>query len=75
MPVDCARWQGPLQSDQGWHLVLVTAHAPQRDPALAEIRAQVRDDYRRDAAASGQEKAIRDVVSRYNVEVRLKPAP
>jgi hypothetical protein len=75
MPVDSARWQGPLRSDQGWHLVLVTAHAPQRDPALAEIRAQVRDDFRRDAAASGQEKSIRDVVSRYNVEIRMEPAP
>src|SRR5512139_1674511 len=74
LPVDATRWQGPLRSDQGWHLVLVTAHAPQRDPALAEIRAQVRDDFRRDAAAARQEQAIRDVISRYDVEVDLGPA-
>ena len=42
--MDASRWQGPLQSEQGWHLVLLTAHAPERDPALAEVRAQVRDD-------------------------------
>ena len=70
LAVDASRWQGPIRSDQGWHLVLVTAHAPQRDPALAEIRAQVRDDFRRDAAAVQQEQAIRDVMSRYEVDIR-----
>jgi PPIC-type PPIASE domain len=75
LPVDSRRWQGPLHSDQGWHLVLVTAHAPRRDPALAEVRAQVRDDFRRDAAAGRQEKAIQDVVSRYSVEIKMKPQP
>jgi len=71
LPVDGSRWQGPLRSDQGWHLVLVTAHAPQRDPQLAEIRAQVRDDFRRDAAAERQEQAIREVIARYEVELKL----
>jgi hypothetical protein len=74
LPVDASRWQGPLLSDQGWHLVLVTGHAPQRDPALAEIRAQVLDDYRRDAAASRQEQAVKDVISRYRVDVATDAA-
>jgi hypothetical protein len=74
LPVDSSTWRGPLRSDQGWHLVLVTAHAPQRDPQLGEIRAQVRDDFRRDAAAARQEKAIREVVDRYSVKLELKPA-
>ena len=75
LPVDPSKWQGPLRSDHGWHLVLVTAHAPQRDPGLAEIRAQVADDWRRDAAAARQEAAIRGVMARYTVDVELKPAP
>lgn len=74
LPVDAARWQGPLRSDQGWHVVLVTAHSPQRDPSLAEIRAQVRDDYRRDAAAARQEQAVREVIGRYKVEIDLGTA-
>jgi hypothetical protein len=70
LAVDASKWQGPIRSDQGWHLVLVTAHAPRRDPALSEIRAQVRDDFRRDAAAKRQEQAIQDVMSRYEVDIR-----
>lgn len=71
LPVDPAQWRGPLRSDHGWHLVLVTGHAPQREPQLAEIRAQVRDDFRRDAAAARQEEAVRDVMARYEVDVQL----
>jgi hypothetical protein len=71
LPVDPSRWQGPLRSDLGWHLVLVTARAPQRAPRLAEIRAQVRDDFLTAAAAARQEQAIREVIARYEVE--LKP--
>ena len=71
LPVAASSWQGPLRSDQGWHLVLITAHAPQRDPALAEIRSQVRDDLRRDAAAARQEQAVKDVTSRYQVDIEL----
>jgi hypothetical protein len=71
LPVDASRWQGPLRSDQGWHLVLICAHAPQREPLLAEIRPQVRDDFQRDAAAARQEQAIRDVMSRYKVQIDL----
>jgi hypothetical protein len=70
LAVDASKWQGPIGSDQGWHLVLVAARAPQRDPALSEIRAQVRDDFRRDAAATRQEQAIQDVMSRYDVDIR-----
>lgn len=69
LPVDASRWQGPLQSEQGWHLVLLTAHAPQRDPVLAEVRAQVRDDLLRDAAAERQQRAVDELISRYTVEI------
>lgn len=69
LPVDDSRWQGPLQSDHGWHLVLLTAHAPQRDPALAEVRTQVRDDLLRDAAAERQQRAVDEVISRYKVDI------
>jgi hypothetical protein len=69
LPVDASRWQGPLRSDQGWHLVLLTSHAPQRDPALVEVRAQVRDDLLRDAAAERKQLAVQEVISRYKVDI------
>lgn len=70
LPVDAARWQGPLRSDEGWHLVLLTAHSPGRMPTLAEIRAQVVDDWRRDRAAALQEQSIRALIDSYKVELR-----
>jgi hypothetical protein len=70
LPVDALRWQGPLRSDEGWHLVLLTAHAPGRMPALAEIHAQVLDDWRRDRAAALQEQSVRALIDSYKVELR-----
>lgn len=68
-------WQGPLRSEHGWHLVLVTGHAPARQPAFEEIRERVRDDLRRDRARGLQEQAIRALVDDYQVERRDAGAP
>jgi hypothetical protein len=75
LPADNA-WHGPLQSAQGWHLVLSTAHATERLPELKEIRARVLEDWRRERATALQEQALRLLVDSYVVELRgLKPAP
>jgi hypothetical protein len=38
-------WIGPYESDFGWHLVRVSARSAARDPAFAEVEAQVRSDF------------------------------
>jgi peptidyl-prolyl cis-trans isomerase C len=68
LPVS-AQWQGPLHSTLGWHLLLVTAHQPGRDPGLAEVRAQVVDDFRRARAAETQQQSERELVGRYRVVI------
>jgi parvulin-like peptidyl-prolyl isomerase len=70
LPVDARTWQGPLQSDQGWHLVLLTAHTPGRAPTVAEIRERLLDDVKRDRAARGQQQAIDALVGQYRVDLR-----
>jgi hypothetical protein len=70
LPADSSHWQGPLRSEQGWHVVLVTGHAPGRMPGLGEIRAQLVDDYRRERAAGERERAIQALVASYQVEWR-----
>ena len=70
LPVDADRWQGPLESDEGWHLVLLTAHTAGGVPALAEMRPQVADDWRRDREAQLQEQSVRALVGSYKVELR-----
>lgn len=64
-------WAGPLQSEYGWHAVLVTARAPARDPQFSEIRDRVVDDARRARADAARERAVADIVGRYKV-VRAK---
>jgi hypothetical protein len=63
-------WRGPVQSMHGWHLVMLTAHAPGRLPALDDIRALVLDDYQRERAAALKEAALRSLVDGYEVQLR-----
>jgi peptidyl-prolyl cis-trans isomerase C len=63
------KWQGPLRSNQGWHLLLITAHQPGRVPELAEVRTQVIDDYRRERAAEDLKKSEQELVGRYQVVI------
>lgn len=76
LPVNAARWQGPLRSDQGWHLVLLTAHTPARAPTVDEIRDQLVDDVKRDRAARQQQQAIDALLGQYRVDLHdLARAP
>lgn len=72
LPVDAGKWQGPLRSDLGWHLVLLTNHTAERTPALSEIREQVQDDLRRDRAAEATERTIRALIDTYKVELDMR---
>jgi parvulin-like peptidyl-prolyl isomerase len=60
-------WQGPIRSDYGWHLVLVTRTTPAALPRLSDVQAQVKDDLLRDTIAGYREKAILDLTRRFTV--------
>ena len=66
--MDESRWQGPIQSEYGYHLVLVTNHQPARLPPLVEVEKQVREDLRRQKKNEAVEASIAGVVSGYRVE-------
>jgi hypothetical protein len=68
LPVGTGVWQGPLHSDTGWHLVLLTAHTPARAPRVDEIRDRLVDDLKRDRAAQRQEQAIQALIDQYQVK-------
>ena len=67
--VPTASWLGPIRSHYGYHLVLVAASSPARMPALTEIHVQVLEDYRRDARALAQERAVAELRRHYQVQV------
>ncbi|MGE0387883.1 MAG: peptidyl-prolyl cis-trans isomerase [Gammaproteobacteria bacterium] len=71
LPVDGRRWQGPLQSQYGAHLVMLVRHSPARLIPLAKARARVEDDLRRERAQDNERRLIDEVVAGYRVERRL----
>lgn len=63
------RWQGPLESSLGFHLVRVTSRAAADSSSFAASRAQVRLDYLRDALAAAQDENYRKLRARYQVSI------
>lgn len=62
------QWQGPLASAYGQHLVLLTALAPARDPALEEVRAQVLQDWLVARSNERLRELVQNVRAQYTVE-------
>jgi hypothetical protein len=69
LPAGDARWQGPLRSSLGWHLVLVTAYGAGGMPAFSDVRAQVLDAHQRERAMAARQQAERELVGRYQVVI------
>ena len=64
-PLD--RWIGPLQSEYGWHVVLISGRTPAHAPTLEEVSDRVAEDAKRAIAEKAEEKAVADAVARYRI--------
>jgi hypothetical protein len=64
------QWQGPIRSNFGYHLVLLTQREPAHLPAFEQVKDQVRDDLLRDVVAAYREKAVADLVAQYTVQAQ-----
>ena len=63
------RWQGPVRSGYGLHLVYVEQREPARDPALEEVRERVRGEWeasRRERRLDAFHRSLRE---RYRVRI------
>jgi len=63
------RWQGPIQSDYGWHLVLPVAVDAPRTPAFADIADRVREDALAEKRQQAADRALDAMLARYEIEV------
>ncbi len=61
------QWQGPIQSEYGWHAVLISRRSPARDPALAEILPTVREDALAEARQRAADRALDRMLAQYTV--------
>lgn len=63
------RWQGPVESGFGMHLVLVTERVDGRMPALAEVRDAVRREWGDARRVKANEDFYRKLLARYTVRI------
>lgn len=61
------RWQGPIRSAYGWHLVLPEQRLPARELAFAEAAQRVAADYRQDQRRQANEAFYERLRERYEI--------
>tara|TARA_B110000211_G_scaffold121781_1_gene140506 strand:+ start:49 stop:924 length:876 start_codon:yes stop_codon:yes gene_type:complete len=64
------KWQGPVQSTYGWHLVLLVKNTPAYIPPLKEIAANVFADAQRQQQQQVKREAIDKLMARYQISDR-----
>ena len=65
-------WQGPVQSRYGWHLVLLRARTASAEPAFADIRDAVLEDYRFSRLLQRRRDAEQRVLDEYDVSLQME---
>jgi len=73
-PLQKGRWQGPVTSSYGDHLVFVAARTPGRMPALAEVRELVAREWVDARRRENNEKIYQELLKRYNVTIERGPS-
>ncbi|MCB2077751.1 MAG: peptidyl-prolyl cis-trans isomerase [Novosphingobium sp.] len=69
MPVDEGKWQGPVESDLGFHLVRIDAMSAGGEPDFAEIRPALVAGWAQQQREKALEKAIDRIVGEYRVRI------
>ena len=60
-------WQGPFQSEYGYHLIYVQNIKPERQPLLKQVAARVLDDLRRTKRDQAKADAIEKLKHKYAI--------
>jgi len=61
------KWQGPVESGLGWHLVWVETTVPGRVPAFEEVEARVKSGWSDEQRAEAKRKMFDHVKARYQI--------
>ena len=69
LPVDPLRWQGPVESIHGWHLVRLTERTPSRLPDYEEIEPTLRRDLTRDRSQESLKAGLESIIGTYQIEL------
>lgn len=63
------RWEGPIRSSYGLHLVKISQYVPSRVPELAEVRSQVVTDFKNQRLQDASEAYYARLRARYRIDV------
>lgn len=63
------KWQGPVQSGFGWHVVRLRERGPGKAPAFEDIRERVENDWRSEEIATRKARAYEILREDYRVEI------
>ena len=66
---DDAGWQGPIASQHGWHVVLLTRRTDARVPSLEEVRETLAEEIRRERRDASLERGVDEIVAGYEARV------
>ncbi len=67
--LEAGRWQGPIASSYGLHLVLVHESVPGRDPDLSEVRAAVEREFEAQRRKLIKKEVYQKLKEQYQVEI------
>jgi hypothetical protein len=70
LPASDSRWQGPIGSVLGQHIVLITKQAPRALPSLEEVRGEVERDFHEELSRKAVAEMTRAMRERYRIEIR-----
>ena len=69
--IEPGRWDGPVSSGYGLHLVIIDEYVPSRAPTLEEVQRSVRHDWH----SHQREKAVDRLYERLSTRYRIKVEP
>ncbi len=65
------QWQGPLQSEHGWHLVYVTEHVPGHVPTIEELGPRLTEDALQAQRNAAERAALERMLGHYRIVTDL----
>lgn len=63
------KWQGPFESNYGYHIILLYDIKSERVPSIDEIRPQLTSDFLQEKQDAALRDSIKEVKSRYHIRV------
>ncbi len=72
--LNLGEWAGPIQSEYGAHLVLVTRHTEGRLPALDEVREEVKRELLNERRLAANRKFLNELLAKYRVTIEWPKA-